>query len=351
LGLRNPFSSVPDPFGVEELIDISFRRAFSRPRAIGKRRDMISGIRAKEISRIQSIYDTISSKLDSIVKSFPSVEKLDPLYRELLEIMGGIDEVKHSLGALSWASRTMKRLLRTYSSLIRREEDPERIAELRREFLGRTVSILRRISKEVDFLRELIPKLKDLPDLDTTSPTVIIAGMPNTGKSTLLSKLTTKRPEIAPYPFTTKGLIIGHGAIPSVGRVQFVDTPGLLDRPLAERNRMELQAIAALRHLRGPVLYLFDPTETCGYSLKQQLSLLNELMGTLRKRYLAVLNKSDMFEDFRDNFTRVEAELRGVGVESLRISAERGDGMEELLNILDKILREIRDEVGVPPIG
>ncbi|MEM0036338.1 MAG: GTPase [Candidatus Korarchaeum sp.] len=337
--MRNPFSSVPEPFGLEELIDISFRRAFSKPKAMRRRGSLISEIREREISRIQSISDTISSKLDEVIKNFPRIEELDPLYRELLEVIGGIDKVRHSLGAILWASRMVKRFLRLYSSRMRSEDDPERIAELRREFLGRTVSILRRIREEIEFLRELIPKLKELPDLNTASPTVIIAGMPNTGKSTLLSKVTTKKPEIAPYPFTTKGLIIGHREMYSLGTVQFVDTPGLLDRPLTERNKMELQAIAALRHFRGPVLYLLDPTETCGYSLTQQLSLLRELIETLEKRYLAVLNKCDLSEDFRGNFMRAEDELERIGVKSLRISAERGEGLEELMRNIEEILR------------
>ncbi len=348
--MRNPFSLVPEPFEIEELIEISFRRAFSRPKSIGKRRSLLSEIKAREISRMQSISDTISSKLDSIVKNFPNVEELDPLYRELLEVMGGIDNVKHSLGAIFWASRMIKRLLRYYSSRIRREDDPERMAELRSEFLGRAASILRRVRREIDFLRELIPRLKELPDLDTSSPTVIIAGMPNTGKSTLLSKMTSKEPEIAPYPFTTKGLIIGHREVPSLGTVQFVDTPGLLDRPLAERNEMELQAIAALRHFRGPVLYLIDPTETCGYNLTQQLSLLRELIETLEKRYLAVLNKLDLFDDFRENFMRVEDELGRIGVRSLRISAEKGEGLDELLENLEGLLKGNRGEGSIPLI-
>lgn len=338
--MKNPFSSVPDPLGLEELIDTSFRRAFSKPKALRRRRNPISGIRVREISRLQSITDTISSKFDEIVKNFPNVETMDPLYGELLEAVGGIGNVKHSLGAIFWASRMIKKLLRFYSSKISVENDPERIAELRREFLGRTVSILKRVRKEIEFLKELIPKLKGLPDFDTTLPAVIIAGMPNTGKSTLLSKVTNKEPEIAPYPFTTKGLIIGHRKVRSLGTVQFIDTPGLLDRPLAERNEMELQAVIALRHFRGPVLYLLDPTETCGYGLTQQLYLLRELISTLRKPYLAVLNKYDLFEDFKENFKKAEVELEGMGVKNLRISAERGDGLWELIRVVEEALRE-----------
>ena len=337
----NPFSSIAEPPTIEDLIDISFRRAFSKGKSLKRRRDRILAIREKEMRRIQSITDTISSKLENFVKNFPNINEINPFYRELLDVLAGIDEIKHSLGAIFWASTTIKRISRFYQSSIRRESDPDRMAKLRREFLGRAASVLRRIRKEIDFLRDSIPKLRDLPDFDINSPVVIIAGMPNTGKSTLLSKLTTKKPEIAPYPFTTKGLIIGHGET-SIGRIQFVDTPGLLDRPLSERNKMELQAIAALRHLRGPVIYLMDPTETCGYSLDSQLSLLRELMANLPKLYLVALNKCDIGDG---KFLEAERRLEGMKIRALRISAERGDGLGELINELEGILREYEGSI------
>ena len=47
-----------------------------------------------------------------------------------------------------------------------------------------------------------------------------------------------------------------------------VDTPGILDHPLEERNTIEMQAITALAHLRAIVLYFVDPSEQCGHSLE-----------------------------------------------------------------------------------
>jgi hypothetical protein len=50
-----------------------------------------------------------------------------------------------------------------------------------------------------------------------------------------------------------------------------LDTPGILDRPLEERNTIEMQSITALAHLRAAVIYIIDLSEQCGYSLAQQV--------------------------------------------------------------------------------
>lgn len=58
---------------------------------------------------------------------------------------------------------------------------------------------------------------------------------------------------------------------------QVVDTPGILDHPLEERNTIEMQAITALAHLRAAVLYVMDVSEQCGHTLQEQLELFNSI--------------------------------------------------------------------------
>lgn len=58
---------------------------------------------------------------------------------------------------------------------------------------------------------------------------------------------------------------------------QVVDTPGILDHPLEERNTIEMQAITALAHLRSAVLYVMDVSEQCGHTLSEQLELFNNI--------------------------------------------------------------------------
>jgi nucleolar GTP-binding protein len=63
-------------------------------------------------------------------------------------------------------------------------------------------------------------------------------------------------------------LFVGHTDY-KYSTYQIIDTPGILDHPLDQRNTIEMQAITALAHLNASVLYLMDISETCGYTIEQ----------------------------------------------------------------------------------
>lgn len=54
---------------------------------------------------------------------------------------------------------------------------------------------------------------------------------------------------------------------------QVIDTPGILDQPLEQRNVIEMQAVAALAHLRAAVLYVMDLSGQCGHALHEQVCI------------------------------------------------------------------------------
>lgn len=56
-------------------------------------------------------------------------------------------------------------------------------------------------------------------------------------------------------------------------KIQFLDSPGVLDRPLDQRNTIEMQSITALAHLKCMVVFMVDISEQCGYSIRDQLNL------------------------------------------------------------------------------
>ena len=67
---------------------------------------------------------------------------------------------------------------------------------------------------------------------------IAVIGPSGTGKSTLLRQITGADPQVANYPFTTKGIQIGHTER-RWQEIQIIDTPGLLDRPVLEMNDIE----------------------------------------------------------------------------------------------------------------
>jgi nucleolar GTP-binding protein len=88
----------------------------------------------------------------------------------------------------------------------------------------------------------------------------------------LLLQITRADVEVQPYAFTTKSLYVGHTDYKYL-RWQVIDTPGILDHPLEDRNVIEMQAVTALAHLRAAVLYVMDLSEQCDHTLEDQVLL------------------------------------------------------------------------------
>lgn len=133
-----------------------------------------------------------------------------------------------------------------------------------------------------------------LPSIDPATRTILICGYPNVGKSSFMNKVTRADVEVQPYAFTTKSLFVGHTDYQYL-RWQVIDTPGILDRPLEERNTIEMQSITALAHLRAVVLYMVDLSETCGYSIKDQAALFDSIKPLFANKPLVVgYNKIDV---------------------------------------------------------
>jgi nucleolar GTP-binding protein len=120
--------------------------------------------------------------------------------------------------------------------------------------------------------------------------------------------------EIAEYPFTTRGVQVGHLERDHI-RYQLIDTPGLLDRPEDERNDIERQAAGALEHLADTVLFFVDAAGDCGYPLDVQLELRDAVLDRFADRDIPVLticNKSDRSTDVEADAYMSVTEEEGV---------------------------------------
>ena len=184
---------------------------------------------------------------------------------------------------------------------------------VRKRAVARLASMVHQIDKNLHFLNEVRNVLRHLPHIEDAF-TIVIAGYPNVGKSSFIRKVSSAAPEVAAYPFTTKGIIVGHRNLPRE-RIQFVDTPGILDRPAEERNQIERQALSAMMNVADVVLFILDPSEHCGYPMEVQLRLRDEVAGMVGVPLVVVANKSDI-----------------LGAEGyLAMSTQTGEGVEEVL--------------------
>jgi len=146
------------------------------------------------------------------------------------------------------------------------------------------------------YLEQVRQHLSRLPSIDPYTRTIIICGFPNVGKSSFINKITRAEVEVQPYAFTTKSLFVGHTDYKYL-RWQVIDTPGILDHPLEQRNVIEMQAITALAHLRACVLYVLDISEQCGHSLDEHVKLFESIKPLFtNKPLIAVMNKVDVVE-------------------------------------------------------
>lgn len=181
-----------------------------------------------------------------------------------------------------------------YVRLMKYGDSLYRCKQLKRAALGRMATIMKRQAANLTYLEQVRQHLSRLPSIDPYTRTIIICGFPNVGKSSFINKITRADVEVQPYAFTTKSLYVGHTDYKYL-RWQVIDTPGILDHALEDRNVIEMQAVTALAHLRACVLYFMDLSEQCGHTLDEQVKLFESIKPLFtNKPLIVVANKIDI---------------------------------------------------------
>ena len=323
--------TIPTP---EEILDKAFRRAKKSAAKIrtSKIPRQQKSKRIEEV-RIQTACQVIIETFENILEKTPHVEGLPMFYQDYIDVAVGVDQLKKSLGALNWVNGILKKLQNQYVIKIRRSS-PDNASKIRSAAFGRISSIVNRIREELEFLDYAKQRLRNMPTVDPEATTAVIAGFPNVGKSTLLRQITNAEPEVAEYPFTTKGIQIGHLEL-HWQNYQIIDTPGLLDRPVQEMNQIELKAMVALEHLANIVLYIFDPSQTSGFAVENQLNLYWEIKHIFQNiPVLCIFNKMDLVVD-KEIVKNLKEHLE-KGEKPLIVAASEGNGINKIIEKLEK---------------
>ncbi len=298
----------------------------------GRKRNPLIELKNTLLAKIATTYNIIDREYEKIIEALETTEKMHPFYQELFKI-----HVGYKPGELVKKMKITRRNLRRIyldtrnnikTSLLMRETTTKFKAGL-----GRLLSFYKRNNKLILKIKEAVKELSKLPDI-TGELVVIISGMPQVGKSTLIRSLTRAKPEVANYPFTTKTIIAGHIPVEPYGRIVLIDTPGLLDRPLEEKNPIELKAVYALKLLADKALYLFDVSRISYYDYKNQLNVyrdIEKLLGS--EKIYPVIHKID--ETPKDKLVEYSRRIEeDTGKKPILISALKKTGLEELRRIL-----------------
>eukprot|EP00605_Chrysophyceae_sp_TOSAG23-4_P000061 GSChrysophyteH1.ASY1.ANO1.63.1 assembled CDS len=178
------------------------------------------------------------------------------------------DHYKLALAQVNTAKNLVSGIAKDYLRMMKYGDSLYRCKQLKRAALGRMCTVLMKLKASLGYLEEVRKHISRLPALDPNTRTLLLTGYPNVGKSSFMNKVT---------------------------RAEVIDTPGILDRPLEERNTIEMQAITALAHLQCCVLYFLDISEQCGFTLAAQLALFNSIRPLFaNKQVLMVANKTDL---------------------------------------------------------
>ncbi len=174
-----------------------------------------------------------------------------------------------------------------------------------------------------------------------------LVGMPNAGKSTLLSATTAAKPKIAAYPFTTLQPNLGVVALDPETEFVLADIPGLIEgasegKGLGHEFLRHIERTRVLIHLIDGLSA--DPLADFA-AINEELAAFNESLT--RKPQLVAFNKIDIPEA-RERWPEVEEELEAQGYPAMAISAATHENARELLYRAAQMLSEAPEEEKEP---
>lgn len=171
-----------------------------------------------------------------------------------------------------------------------------------------------------------------------------LVGLPNSGKSTLLSAISNARPVVADYPFTTKVPVLGVVRTETGFDFVMADIPGLI----LNAHKGAGMGDRFLRHIERTrlLLHLVDPSPELTPSPEERFSIImHELAsygeGLLQTPMIAVITKIDISEN-REAARQVRLLLEKQGLSVHEISSVSGEGLKGLLNHSAELLKTIR---------
>jgi GTP-binding protein len=166
-----------------------------------------------------------------------------------------------------------------------------------------------------------------------------LIGLPNSGKSTLLSRLTMARPRIDSYAFTTLTPNLGVITLDDEKSLTVADIPGLIEgasegRGLGHRFLKHIERTKLLVHLIDITYIPVHDILEDFFALKMELERYKPSLN--QKEQIVLINKMDLYSPEYRDIEDLKKVFNDMGLESLPISALTSEGIEDLKQILSR---------------
>ena len=194
-------------------------------------------------------------------------------------------------------------------------------------------------SGEKGIEKEIILELKLIADVG-------LVGFPNVGKSTILSRVTSARPKIADYHFTTLEPNLGVVKTEYGDSFVIADIPGIIE---GASQGVGL-GLKFLRHIERTrlLLHVIDvsgsenriPVEDFK-TINEELRKYSEKLAS--RKQIIVANKIDSMQN-EDLYKDLEKLAKKEKIEIFKVSAATGEGLKELFNYVSKVIKELPKE-------
>jgi len=328
----------------KQFVDIILSKTQRKTATVVHKCYPISRIRGFYSHKIKFTQQNFHDRMSKILTDFPRLDDLHPFHQDLLGIMYQRDHYKIALSDVSKVRNLCDNISRDTTRMIKHADSLYRCKLIKKSALGRMAKLVMGMDQTLKYLEEVRQHLSRLPSIDPNTRTLLITGFPNVGKSSLINTLTRAEVEVQPWAHTTRSLYVGHMDYRNI-KWQVIDTPGLLDQPIAERSTHEMLSITALAHLKAAIVYMFDVSEQCGFNLESQLQLFENICPLFKNKPLFVMvNKTDVVakEDLDAEKLKMFEELEArEGVELFWTSTVEGTGVMEMRQAAcDKLLTQ-----------
>jgi nucleolar GTP-binding protein len=340
------FKSIKTVHKANELIEIILSKTQRKTPTEVHPGYQIQRIREFYMRKVKYSSDAFIEKLKETLDGFPKLNDIHPFFADWLNVLYDKDHYKIALGQLNVVVNIIDKIQKDYVKLMKFSDSLYRCKTLKIAALGRMCTAVKKLKPSLEYLEEVRKHISRLPSIDPFMPSVLLFGFPNVGKSSFINQITKANVEVSPMPFSTQNLFVGHTEYKNV-KIQVIDSPGVLNRALENRNTIEMQSITALAHLKALIVFMIDISETCGYSLQEQLNLFETLKPLFAKKPVVVaVNKVDLvsFESLDADSQALFAEFHAKNeqVPILKLSALEDALVAETKSFICGKLLEIR---------